>query len=409
MNKKQERKTYKGKLVIYEYIRGSQCHGLATEHSDIDIGGIFIEPNELLHGLGVGYADVVKSKNNDEVYWELNKFMTLLSASNPTALEALFVDDEFVTVEHPVISELKRNRNMFLTKMCFKPFGNYAVEQIHKARGLNKKIVNPITERKWPLDFCYTFYKQGSSNIKRWLKYRGLEQRWCGLAGIPNMHDCYGVYYDWGSHIADKNLDWGAFSHAYSDEDDPQHKFVRFFCECFEIGDISALKNQYENCKPIGYRGIVDNDGKSNSVRMSSVEKDAVPICHINYNADGYTSHCKKYKEYQEWVEKRNKTRYESSLVKNYDAKKMCESIRLVTLCTEIAREGVVRLNRQNIDREFLLSVKRHEYEYDELMEKLVVVEKDMKDAIKTSTLPDGVPFEYFDNLVKEIRKNFVF
>jgi hypothetical protein len=32
-----------------------------------------------------------------------------------------------------------------------------------------------------------------------------------------------------------------------------------------------------------------------------------------------------------------------------------------------------------------------------------------MKDAIKTSTLPDGVPFEYFDNLVKEIRKNFVF
>ena len=155
--------------------------------------------------------------------------------------------------------------------MCSKPFGNYAVEQIHKARGLNKKIVNPITERKWPLDFCYTFYKQGSSNIKRWLEYRGLEQRWCGLAGIPNMHDCYGVYYDWGSHMAGKNMDWGVLSHAYADEDDPNHKFVCFFCGCFGIKDISELKYRYENCKPIGYRGIVDNDGKSNSVRMSSV------------------------------------------------------------------------------------------------------------------------------------------
>ena len=87
----------------------------------------------------------------------------------------------------------------------------------------------------------------------------------------------------------------------------------------------------------------------------------------------------------------------------------MCESIRLVTLCTEIARDGVVRLNRKNIDRDFLLSVKRHEYEYDELMARLVDVEKEMEEAIKNSTLPDGVPVEYFDDLLKNIRLNFVF
>ena len=47
------------------------------------------------------------------------------------------------------------------TKECFKPFVSYALEQIHKARGLNKKIVNPVTERLTPFDFAYTFYKQG--------------------------------------------------------------------------------------------------------------------------------------------------------------------------------------------------------------------------------------------------------
>ena len=412
MNNKPFRKTYKDKAVIYEYVRGSHCHGIETEESDIDLGGVFIEQNVMLLGLGIGYKDEVKNESNDEVYWELKKFIRLLSESNPTAIEALFVDDEFVTVEDPVITEIKKNRDMFLTKKCFKPFGNYAIEQIHKARGLNKKIINPITERKWPLDFCYTFYKQGSTCVRRWLEYRGMKQKYCGLAGIPNMHDCYGVYYDWGNHFANENVDWETISVAYKAIENPQtemDRFVAFFCEYFKVSDISELKYQFENCKPIGYRGIVDEDGKSNSVRMSSVEKGVVPIFHMNYNADGYTSHCKKYKEYQEWVEKRNKTRYESTLIKNYDAKKMCESIRLVTLCTEIARDGVVRLNRKNIDRDFLLSVKRHEYEYDELMARLVDVEKEMEEAIKNSTLPDGVPVEYFDDLLKNIRLNFVF
>lgn len=44
-----------------------------------------------------------------------------------------------------------------MTKACFKPFMGYAKTQIIKARGLNKKIVNPVKERLEPLDFAYTF------------------------------------------------------------------------------------------------------------------------------------------------------------------------------------------------------------------------------------------------------------
>ena len=96
MNNKPFRKTYKDKAVIYEYVRGSHCHGIETEESDIDLGGVFIEQNVMLLGLGIGYKDEVKNESNDEVYWELKKFIRLLSESNPTAIEALFVDDEFV-------------------------------------------------------------------------------------------------------------------------------------------------------------------------------------------------------------------------------------------------------------------------------------------------------------------------
>lgn len=407
MEKIPEKKILNGKTVIYEYIRGSRCHGIDTEFSDTDIGGVFIEPDDSLMGLGLGYDKIMKDGGDDKTYWEFNRFMELLSESNPSVLESLFVDDEFVTVEHPVVKALKAERRKFLTKRCFDSFGHYAVEQIRKARGTNKKIVNPMTERKWPLDFCYTFYRQGSASMRKWLSRRGLDQRYCGLVGIPNMHDCYGVYYDWGSHIRDKEIAWGDFSLAYTDEAHPLHGFVAFFGEYFRAAGLSDLKYVYEGCRPTGYRGIVDEDGSSNSVRLSSVEKGVLPICYMNYNGDGYTSHCKKYKEYQAWVRDRNEKRYEGTLVKNYDAKKMCESVRLVTLCTEIARDGVMLLNRRYIDRDFLLSIKDHRYEYDELMSILVGVEKEMTEAIESSALPDDIPFEYVDSLTKELRKGY--
>ena len=113
MNNIPHTKKVKGKLIIYEYIRGSHCHGLETETSDVDYGGVFIEPNELLLGLGDGYDEQINNETNDITYWEFNKFMRLVSNSNPNALESLFVDDEFVTVMHPMFKPNLRKKGTF--------------------------------------------------------------------------------------------------------------------------------------------------------------------------------------------------------------------------------------------------------------------------------------------------------
>ena len=42
-------------LILYEYVRGSHSHGIATEKSDIDIGGVFIAPEEMYYGLTSNY------------------------------------------------------------------------------------------------------------------------------------------------------------------------------------------------------------------------------------------------------------------------------------------------------------------------------------------------------------------
>lgn len=117
-----------------------------------------------------------------------------------------------------------------MTKACFKPFMGYAKTQIIKARGLNKKIVNPAKERLEPLDFAYTFYNQGSTKIKNWLEYRGLKQQYCGLVHIPNMHDTYGVYYDWGNHFNDEEIIVEELWNEYINMDKDSQ--LSHMCEC---------------------------------------------------------------------------------------------------------------------------------------------------------------------------------
>ncbi|UFH53186.1 hypothetical protein [Spirosoma sp. KNUC1025] len=52
----------------------------------------------------------------------------------------------------------------FLSKLCRDTFAGYAISQIKKARGLNKKILNPLPkERKSLLNFCYVLPGLGSA------------------------------------------------------------------------------------------------------------------------------------------------------------------------------------------------------------------------------------------------------
>jgi len=77
------------KLLIYKVIAGSKAYGLDLPTSDTDIRGIFLQPNEAL--LGYGYCQQINNTTNDIVYYELNRFVNLLSQNNPNILEELFV------------------------------------------------------------------------------------------------------------------------------------------------------------------------------------------------------------------------------------------------------------------------------------------------------------------------------
>ena len=339
------------KYVVYSTIAGSKAYDLDLPTSDTDIRGIYLLPNEYL--LGKGYKDQVSDRTNDTVYYDLNRFVNLLEKNNPNIIENLFTDKSKILTYNDIIDPLYLNRHKFLTKQIRFTFGGYAISQIKKARGLNKKIVNPVPKtKKTPLDFCYIFDTVGyMMKARQWLRKNEIKQECIGLSEMPNGVQLYKVFYDWNGR----------------------------------------------------FRGITSRG--SDEVRHSEIPKGWNPEAFLFYNKDGYSSYCKDYKEYWEWVNKRNPVRYQDNVSHNqgYDGKNMMHCLRMLDMAIEIAETGNVTLIRPN--RDWLLSVRRGAVSYDEIMGLIEEKREKMDSAFDKSDLPDKVEEGLAHDILMEIRK----
>jgi hypothetical protein len=345
------------KLVLFEAVSGSRAYGTATETSDTDTRGVFILPQDNI--LGMHYTEQVNNTSNDTIFYEARRFLQLLSKNNPNIMELLFMPKDSVLRSHPIYNLLLEHREEFITKQCAKTFGGYAIAQIKKARGMNKKIVNPIAkERKTPLDFCYMIMEDGYSvmPLNDWLKTTGFDQMNCGLANIPHMRDMYSIFHD------DSN--------------------------------------------PSSFRGIVSEDD-GNELRLSSIPEGRTCFGSMNYNKDGYSKYCKDYKLYWDWVEKRNPARYNDTVEhgKGYDGKNLGHCHRLLDMAIEIGSGQGVNVRRPN--REELLSIRRGEYDYDELIKDAEEKLKKLNTVFDNCNLPKDVDSDMVDKLLIEMRHEF--
>lgn len=413
---------------IYKYYRGSFAYGTFIEgKSDMDIGGIFICNNDYLMGMRDNYVEQISDDKHDITFYEIGRYIELLCKGNPSILEGLFIPNNCVIYKHPVMDILLQNRDSFLTKTAVRSIFYYSESQIKKARGLNKKIVNPITERKTPIDFCYTFaYNEryfGSKTITQWLLENRLNQKYIGLAHVPNTNGIYAAYYDYAQHIKNEWKTADDFADdviKYEGLDDTEYNEVRervlpilgYIISCgfdeylTDILGFNLLVKIYNNLKPKGYHGIQKEDGSSNDIHMDSIEKDDNVLCYISYNENGYQTHCRQYREYQDWVKRRNPVRYSENIDKNYDAKNMMHCVRLLTMAIEIANGEGMKVYRE-MDREFLLDIRNRKVDYDYILEYAEKGKKELEDLLKTSKLPEDVDKEFANKLLVEIRNRF--
>ena len=89
-------------ILLYRFVRGSHSHGTATETSDIDTMSVYINPRDKLLGFTDKDDFYVADEKNDNVAYELGRYLELLVKANPTMLESLYVSDDCVIYKHQI-------------------------------------------------------------------------------------------------------------------------------------------------------------------------------------------------------------------------------------------------------------------------------------------------------------------
>jgi hypothetical protein len=369
--------------------RGSQAYGTALPTSDIDYAGVYIQDIDDI--LGFGYKEQINDDKNDTVFYEVKRFLELVASNNPTILELLNTPEDCILYKHPLIGEIIEQRDQFITKKCSNSFGGYAIQQIKKAKGQDKKQnwEKEKVTRKDVLDFCYVIEGEKSIPWKIWNSDKGYAEKFCGVSNVPNARDLYAVFFD--------NVAFSCF-----DESIPE--------------DFREFQKQTQTNKGepfgFGYKGLVktgegSNAAESNQLRLSSIPKGEKPICNIIYNKDGYTMHCKDYNEYQEWLDKRNLQRWVDveSHGQKIDGKNMMHCRRLLEMAKEIAQGKGIIVRRENAQE--LLAIRRGEVDLQSLIDRAENDILEIDQLFQESDLPESVDPDLTKSLLVNIRRKF--
>lgn len=370
-------------------IRGSQAYGTNLPTSDIDYAGVYIQSQEDIYG--TRYKEQINDDKNDTVFYEIRRFLELVASNNPTILELLNTPDDCIIYKHPLFDSILEHKDSFITKVCAKSFGGYAIQQIKKAKGQDKKQnwEKEKVTRKDVLDFVYVLEGGQSIPWKVWNSERDYEEKFCGVVNVPNARDVYAVYFD-----ADAN-------NCFSDR-------------IPEIMRENSKQWRKDAGLPMGfgYKGLVKSGegeslAESNALRLSSIPKGEHPICHVAYNKDGYTAHCKDYKSYQDWLDNRNEQRWVDvqSHGQKIDGKNMMHCRRLLEMAREIGEGLGINVRRSN--REYLISIRKGEIDLESLISQAELDIVEIDEIFKNSNLPDSVDPKLVHDLLVKIRKDF--
>ena len=380
--------------ILFECIVGSQAYATNIETSDIDKKFVYILPQDYI--LGTGYVEQL-NVTKDITGWELKRFLELMGSSNPTVLELLNTPEDCIITKHPLFQYVLDHKADFITKGCRNSFAGYAVQQIQKARGLNKKQnwEKDKMTRKDVLDFVYVIKGEKSIPWKKWNKDKEspdgkiYNEKFCGVVNVPNARDLYVVYFDYDAN--------NCFN-----EKIPEH-----------MREASkAWRKEEGHSMGFGYKGLVktgegQNVAESNQLRLSSIPKGEIPICNIVYNKDSYSTHCKDYKEYEEWLANRNEQRYVDTQEhgQKIDGKNMMHCMRLIRMSKEIGRgEGIIV---RRPDSQELLAIRRGAVDLDSLIETAEAEIKEMDKIFEESDLPKSIDPELVNKLLIKIRREF--
>lgn len=338
--------------VIFRGIVGSRAYGTANANSDTDERGVFFVPaKEYVRLLAPPHQ--INDEHNDKVYYSLLRFCQLASEANPTMLEMLFLPSDCIIKSSKAWDLLVRNRSMFITQRAVDSHLGYAISQIKKARGCNKRVWNPYPkEPPAPEDYCMLMSNMTSNPMP--LEKSNIDLQKCKAAPLSRSvsADIYSLY-------AMDEITGGIFKNG-----------------SLVISDVP--KNERENrC------GI------------------------LFFNKQAFEQAKKYHKEYWEWRRNRNESRWvlQEKHELDYDAKNMMHLTRLLLSGENIVKYGepIVRFSGEKLD--LLLSIRQGKWSFDMIMEHAKKIQLEIE--LRRECLPIACDKSRVDEIIAEIMSEY--
>ena len=335
---------------VFRIVSGSHLYGLSLPTSDIDYRGVFMSDPKTHFFRQV---EQISDKKSDTVYYEFHRLIELLKNANPNLLELLYAPDdkcEFITPEMRVIRD---NRQMFMSQKAYHSFSGYAYSQIHKAKSNNKmwhlteKFGDKVESPKL-IDYCYAL---AQDNGKPWpISQSRLDLSKYKAAKVEHNHNWYRLY-----------------------ESDDNERGV--------------IKDEQIACKSV------------------SLDEEANFRCLMFVNYDSFEDDKKGHAQYWEWFRNRNVERWKDQLGGqiDFDCKNMGHCIRLLMSCLNIMNTGEPQIVFDGADRDLILSIRKGDMKYEDILALANDLMKRCEDALKTTKLPYGIDQVKIDNLLYEI------
>jgi predicted nucleotidyltransferase len=360
--------------IVLAIRSGSHAYGLNTDTSDVDINYIYLPSEEERNNI----FNEEKQRTNDEVVvstydnlrnplnpkleitgYTLKRYFELASGCNPNIMEIMFGDEKNILKIDKIGEQLRRNRDIFLSKKAYHTLTGYAFAQMAKIerhyKWLSKgELVEPKREDfglpsvSVNMDEVFKVVQRiqdewvlNSANVEREIRDSILETVW--------EH----IYY-----TTQVQINWGNWPIEY------EKAIMAKIKNDLDLGDDVYMKLG----KEAEYRRAV-----------------------------------KQYKSWLDWKANRNVERARLEKEHKHDTKHSSHLIRLLIVAHQLLTTGKWNVLLDADSRTLLRDIKNGAYDYDAIKKMSEEWRAKTEEAYKTSTLPMKVDREQINKLYWEL------
>ncbi len=347
-------RTDESKRLIFEGVWGSHAYGTTTPESDEDSIGVYVLNQSAYLSL-CPLPEQVSDMRHDHNFYSLKNYLKLAANANPNILDSLYLPEDCILKKTEYWSYLQAHKELFISQQACQTYCEYALSQIKKAKGCNKRVHNP-QPLKMPTeeDFCHVILvssKDGLPSRPLSLDNAQINLKECHVAAVEKSSELYRLYY------------YGA-------------------------GAKGVFRGGILTCE-----NIPIEDETSRFVGL------------LIYNKNGFEQAKRAHRQYWDWIQTRNEKRWlsQESGEMDYDAKNLMHTFRLLYSGINIMETGepIVRFSGEKLQK--LMDIRHGIFTYDELLSEAERLLRRLDNLKVHSHLRERADINKVDRLLFEI------